>query len=339
MNLVSIFKKFKIRKRIDRNFDPKIVVDSATKFFDYIYIYGWYDPEFGKLISIDVLNPNFSGNKIQCNIPHEGVLSLGMNLGWKISLLLGSVNVLPDEIVLKFNFQGSQSKELKLSDLIDDRLDQIKIDPRIEFKKIIAASTGMKILDIGGRDRSKFDRSRSYPEHFVTVLDIIPGDNVDVVGDAHALSEHFPNESFDIAVSTSVFEHLHSPWKVALELNKVLKIGGLALLQSHQTLGIHDPPWDYWRFSDEAWRALFNKDTGFEVISSKMTHESYIIPFLFRRDKMDAEKSAGFELSTVLVKKISNTNLSWVANTENIARDFYPESEDGFDPNTMRPLF
>lgn len=42
-----------------------------------------------------------------------------------------------------------------------------------------------KLLDIGGRNRSKIDRSKEFPSFDVTVLDILDGDNVDVVADAH----------------------------------------------------------------------------------------------------------------------------------------------------------
>ena len=44
---------------------------------------------------------------------------------------------------------------------------------------------GGKLLDIGGRNRSKIDRSKEFPSFDVTVLDILDGDNVDVVADAH----------------------------------------------------------------------------------------------------------------------------------------------------------
>ena len=58
------------------------------------------------------------------------------------------------------------------------------------------------------------------------VLDVLPGENVDVVCDAHELSTVFAPESFDYVVSHSAFEYLLMPWKVAIDMNHALKCGG-----------------------------------------------------------------------------------------------------------------
>ena len=42
-------------------------------------------------------------------------------------------------------------------------------------------------------------------------FDIARGPNVDVVGDAHELSRHFPADHFDAVFALSVFEHLAMP--------------------------------------------------------------------------------------------------------------------------------
>ncbi|WP_373690468.1 methyltransferase domain-containing protein [Sphingobium sp. DEHP117] len=65
--------------------------------------------------------------------------------------------------------------------------------------------------------------------------------------------QFFEASSFDAVYSVSVFEHLLMPWKVALEMNRVLRMGGIAYIHTHQTLGLHDMPWDFWRFSDTSW--------------------------------------------------------------------------------------
>jgi SAM-dependent methyltransferase len=164
------------------------------------------------------------------------------------------------------------------------------------------------------------------------VLDIIPGENVDVVGDAHNLSSYFEADSFDYIVSTSVFEHLSMPWKVALEMNKVLKPGGKAMIQTHQSIGMHDLPWDFFRFSDSAWDGIFNKKSGFKIIERVLDHENFILPFIIRPDQIDAEYSAGFEVSLVVVEKISNTLLEWNVNQVDILETNYPTHEDGNNP-------
>lgn len=316
---------------------PVIALDAATKFHDYIYIYGWFFSD-KKLDSIKIISDQKLHYNVSCNIPHEGVINLGINLGFSISILC-ETTVYPDELILQFHY-GNMTFECFTKDLIASRISKYDMSAKYDFDIFLAANKNLKILDIGGRDRSKVDRSKFYnSNHDVSVIDIADGDNVDIVGDAHKLSSYFQVNTFDVLVSTSVFEHLHSPWKVAVEMNKILKKGGIALVQTHQTLGMHDIPWDFWRFSDEAWKAIFNSKTGFEILKTNMTHESFILPFLFRRDKIGAEKSAGFELSTVLVRKIGESVLDWDVNTSEISNQGYPKSEDGFNPHEMEMVF
>ena len=99
-------------------------------------------------------------------------------------------------------------------------------------------------------------------------FDIHAGRNIDVVGDAHCLSRYFASDSFDVVFSISVFEHLIMPWKVALEINKVLKTGGIVAITSHPAWPPHELPWDFWRFQSNSFISLFNKHTGFEILNS-----------------------------------------------------------------------
>jgi len=56
------------------------------------------------------------------------------------------------------------------------------------------------------------------------------------------------------------------PWVVAAEINKVLKIGGLTFHSTHFAFPVHERPWDFWRYTDQALRILFSPPLGFEVI-------------------------------------------------------------------------
>lgn len=127
------------------------------------------------------------------------------------------------------------------------------------------------MLEIGSRNvtgknlRSRFDRA-----HYVG-MEFYAGENVDVVGDAHALSSYFgPGEEFDLIFSSSVFEHLHMPWVVATEILKMLKTGGHALIGTHFSHRSHERPWHFFQFSDMGLRALFNPALGFETLESGM---------------------------------------------------------------------
>ena len=178
------------------------------------------------------------------------------------------------------------------------------------FKDLVLNNTGTanarpKILDIGGRARSGLSLKSEWSNWSdVTVLDIIDQPDVDVCGDAHMISNYFENNSFDAIISVSVFEHLAYPLKVVVESERVLKKGGYFLLHSHQTIGMHDLPWDFWRFSSSAYRALFCNETGFEVIETLMDGLMHITPFYYSQRFISHEAAAGFESSSVIARKI-----------------------------------
>ena len=317
---------------------PLLMVDSASKFHDYTYVSGWYYKKGEDLQTIEVHDESGSVIKTQfkTSLDYPSVNSLDKNCGWKLSIL-SKQEIDPRPIILKFISTNNHIYCITIGELINARQDRYE-NIYSNFITEIKGKKNHKILDLGGRDRSKIDRSQTYGEHDITVFDIIDSKNVDVVGDAHNLSKYFKPNSFDVIVSSSVFEHLHSPWKVVTEMNKVLKTNGLVFISTHQSVGIHDQPWDYFRFSEYSWQALFNKRTGFKILESSMTFPNYIISHLFRLELMDAEKSAGFELSQLYAKKENSTNLTWDVSTSEIIKDTYPEGEDGFDPEKMKSI-
>ncbi len=99
-------------------------------------------------------------------------------------------------------------------------------------------------------------------------LDIKEGPNVDVVGDAHDLVDAVGRDGFDAVFSIATFEHLAMPWKAVLAVNQVLISKAWSIWA--RAPGLHEHPVDFWRFSDQAWRALFNKATGFEIVEVAM---------------------------------------------------------------------
>ncbi len=129
---------------------------------------------------------------------------------------------------------------------------------------------GLRILEIGSREvtgpntlRARFDQAT------YVGFDYYPGDNVDVVGDAHRLSDYF-DQPFDIVYSTAVFEHLAMPWLVAEEIAKVLKVGGLLLVETHFSYSSHERPWNFFQFSDMGLKALFCEPLGFECLEATL---------------------------------------------------------------------
>ena len=143
--------------------------------------------------------------------------------------------------------------------LQDEELDP-HIDIHNEFKTILQSIPSPSVLEIGSRNvtginrRSNFKGCSEY-----TGFDIHPGEGVDVVGDIHKLSSCVRNDHYDVVYSISVFEHLLFPWKAVLEINKVMKTGGVVYIATHPVWPSHELPWDFWRFPVNGFNALFNK--------------------------------------------------------------------------------
>lgn len=185
------------------------------------------------------------------------------------------------------------------------------------------------VLEIGSRARSALTNRQHIPPHLDYVgLDILPGPNVDVVGDAHRLAELFAGRRFVAAMSFSVFEHLAMPWKVALELNRVLEPGGLVFSQTHHTWPLHEEPWDFWRFSQTSWQTLFNPATGFEVVEAVCGEPARIHACRTNPVTRDLPNFRNAFLgSASIVRKIADTTLTWPVPVEVAARDSYPAGE------------
>lgn len=129
---------------------------------------------------------------------------------------------------------------------------------------------GFRILEIGSREVTGSYGLRARLQHAQYVgFDYYEGRNVDVAGDAHRLSELVEGR-FDLVFSTAVFEHLAMPWVVAEEIAKVLKPGGLLLVETHFSYAAHERPWHFFQFSDMGLRALFSPALGFETIEATM---------------------------------------------------------------------
>jgi SAM-dependent methyltransferase len=201
-----------------------------------------------------------------------------------------------------------------------------------EFEDFLQGLSGpsSSVLEIGSRAvsdttrRGLFNRSTRY-----VGMDIMAGPNVDVVGDAHELSRLFPQERFDGVFSLSVFEHLLMPWKVVLEINAVLKPGGLVYVLTHPTWPPHELPWDFWRFQPNSFWALFNRATGFELLSCTTFEPARLIPAatgLHLGGTVKTECPMGV---VALAKKSGpcDERLAWPVTISEITSTMYPSKE------------
>jgi SAM-dependent methyltransferase len=159
--------------------------------------------------------------------------------------------------------------------------DRMYLDPNVPISTLASHSNylqyltdignrnGTRILEIGSREvTGKSDARERFSNAEYVGFDFYPGLNVDVVGDAHKLSQYFSNQRFDIIYSSAVFEHFAMPWVVATEIAKLLKIGGILFVETHLSYGSHERPWHFFQFSDMALRVLFSPALGFECIEA-----------------------------------------------------------------------
>jgi hypothetical protein len=180
-------------------------------------------------------------------------------------------------------------------------------------------TNGGSMLEIGSRARS----GTTYKDMFTGLTsyvgaDVAAGPNVDVVVDAHTMSKAF-NQQFDYVFSISVFEHLIMPWVVACEINKLLKPGGYVFTQSHPAYPLHEEPWDFFRFSKNAWVGLFNPMTGFEVVETGYGIEAAIVPAAANDGPLQGmDKSPTYLLSACLARKVSESIVNWSADPSTI---------------------
>lgn len=116
---------------------------------------------------------------------------------------------------------------------------------------------GMKVLDVGGQD---INGSLRKPFEILlkinyTSLDIEEHSSVDIVmkpGDPFP----FPDESFDLIVSTSCFEHDPCFWMTFREMGRIIKKGGYIYVNAPSNGPYHGHPGDNWRFYSDAGQAL-----------------------------------------------------------------------------------
>ena len=86
---------------------------------------------------------------------------------------------------------------------------------------------------------------------------------VDVFYDGKTIP--FENNRFDSLLSTEVLEHVFNIDELLLEFNRVLKLGGKAIITTPFMWEEHEMPYDFARYTTPALEHLYSKN-GFEII-------------------------------------------------------------------------
>jgi len=114
------------------------------------------------------------------------------------------------------------------------------------------------IVELGSRpapgQEELADLRPLFPGREYIGCDIQPGVGVDRIEDIHAMT--FADDSVGTVLALDTIEHVADPLKALREIHRVLKPSGVVIVTSHMFMPIHAHPWDYWRFTPEAFALL-----------------------------------------------------------------------------------
>lgn len=134
-----------------------------------------------------------------------------------------------------------------------------------------------RAVDIGAQDVNGSLRSVCPPSIHYTGVDFVAGKGIDVVlTDPYRLP--FDDASFDVALSTSCFEHSQMFWLLFLEILRVLKPSGLFYLNAPSNGAFHRYPVDCWRFYPDSGQALVQwsrRNGGNPLVLESFTSDQY----------------------------------------------------------------
>lgn len=143
------------------------------------------------------------------------------------------------------------------------------------YETYVEASKYPKIVEVGSQNvngslRPIFENAGTY-----TGLDFAPGNGVDIVlKDAYK----FPiaDNSVDVVITSSCFEHSEMFWLTYSEVLRILKPNGLFYMNAPSNGGYHAFPYDYWRFFPDSGKALvtWGKHCGYNpaLLESFISH-------------------------------------------------------------------
>lgn len=115
----------------------------------------------------------------------------------------------------------------------------------------------LRILDLGSQDvNGSYRPLFSNSSWNYLGLDMVTGNNVDIVLSTPYTWKELASESADVVISGQAFEHIEYFWITMLEIARVLKPGGLCCILAPSSGSEHRYPVDCWRFYPDGMRSL-----------------------------------------------------------------------------------
>jgi SAM-dependent methyltransferase len=115
----------------------------------------------------------------------------------------------------------------------------------------------VRILDVGCGVKPYYPFFAGVASAYVGV-DVVENPAAELLGSVEALP--VDDGSFDVVVCTQVLEHSDDPAQAVRELRRVTAPGGRVLASTHGVQVYHPSPVDYWRWTHEGLRRLFEQN-------------------------------------------------------------------------------
>jgi SAM-dependent methyltransferase len=124
--------------------------------------------------------------------------------------------------------------------------------------RLLAKTPSPVILIVGGGSRGAgTDRLFAAPGTRPIVFDIYASAETHFVADCHGIP--MADGSVDAVWIQAVLEHVLEPWRVADEIHRVLKPGGLVYAETPFMQHVHEGAYDFTRFTENGHRWLFRR--------------------------------------------------------------------------------
>lgn len=145
------------------------------------------------------------------------------------------------------------------------------LDAMVQFRRTFLSDreqATLKILDVGSHGVDASYRSVfGAPAWRYVGADAAAGPNVDIVLSNPYRWRGIRSSSFDIVISGQTFEHIDFFWLTAMEIERVLKPGGLCCVVAPSSGPEHRYPVDCWRFYPDGLRSIASY-AGLDVIQA-----------------------------------------------------------------------
>ena len=128
----------------------------------------------------------------------------------------------------------------------------------------LVARAPVRVLDVGCGVKPYYPYFASVASEYVGV-DVVENPAAELLGSVEALP--VGDESFDVVLCTQVLEHCDEPAQAVRELRRVTAPGGRVLCSTHGVQVYHPSPVDYWRWTHEGLRRLFEQNADWSSLS------------------------------------------------------------------------